>query len=1193
MSDFKEYYQRVINKDQTGFKLILGGTGLGKTSSAIKVIADESNTNRKFIYIANRLQLLNEFAEKLDKKNISYSHQKSNYEIVKSLQISEIENLQQSPVINSYTSYLIRQKKVFTRNTLTEAHKFIKDNQAFNKTEEGKEILRSKASEFMRFLKLIINTAYKVKTGKITDSQLSPNSYDNLLKDEIVQRIFPYIPFLHNLEEDRKQVLLITIQKAFQGVFDGQKTINLNKFKNTTGDNHFIILLDEFDFLETDLLDLIVNDIGVDFPFDFVARFYNRLNKYKLPHSRFLEKHREYREEIEDIINDVKLLSEKYSISYPEINHFICNDESLQNVAIFQTRNSISNKPVFLDENSDRSNTFSLKLDRENANIFILLNVINKATSRIVRIFKELEVKDPVLYKELLYHCFKDADNFKRIIRQTKQVPYRWVQTTTDDSKLYFNGFGLYEIHSLLYESDYEEVELRYFSIFSTPEKILFQLCKNNLVFGLSATANFRRYVKNFDTYWLESVLEDNYYKIDDVDLDVIRQLNQEKKSERSNSLLVNKVGDISSYPTNSLMYKINRWIEGMANNDVLNIFEKGEKKRHRANRVRHFFNTLSWMLNERKDKIKTDTHLLFYNSFRQIEAILENYKEVEDEDINELQVEGKGGDLLFKYYEVSLDAQPFIVILYNAEKAKEIQSTDKSLEEYFKLFWEEKPVILVTTFPSAGNGVNLQYYSSEDKYKDSKSEPDKDFQGIHLLDTPYYFFSPIKPNHQTIQEQNAIIKANIYRLSKLQKSDILSRGRFTSFLSNIRNSYLFNNFYRNTDDALLNQIAVFIQAIGRIERVWESMENQVICMTVEIYGLFESFLQHSDYQKAEPFFSHNLLQLFQAVDKDLIKQRVKLDISTDDINALNEKCRNNLKSMLADHEKLRKDVFKNDRSKAKEIRSQWENLRRLALEHAFYETDDEAPDSLLYESSAIFETEYYDYINKGIWINGDKEIAPHHLVNSTYKLWNLDAIYRIIREHKVVRGHFEHQHYQLGFKGKSKYFGPYFYQSILVGAIGEEVVKAVFHKHIPLNEDEIPDSLFEVADTKIEGKAWYIDSKNYSEYTVANFSISESDPLYHPKLNDSYFKKRALEKLQLIKATYPDEDCKLIYINVFGNDSPKRYLDGNFENVHNDFDKAEIIIIQGVINRTEKNEYCQDFESFFQHLKNQFSSDD
>src|SRR5258708_38890973 len=56
-SSYKGYYQRAIEAHNVGLKLVVGGTGLGKTYGAIETIA-ELPEGKKAVYVANRLELL-------------------------------------------------------------------------------------------------------------------------------------------------------------------------------------------------------------------------------------------------------------------------------------------------------------------------------------------------------------------------------------------------------------------------------------------------------------------------------------------------------------------------------------------------------------------------------------------------------------------------------------------------------------------------------------------------------------------------------------------------------------------------------------------------------------------------------------------------------------------------------------------------------------------------------------------------------------------------------------------------------------------------------------------------------------------------------------------------------------------------------------------------------------------------------
>src|SRR6266566_9068865 len=58
-----EYYHRTIQQHDPGLKLVLGGTGLGKTSAIKDVIGAPEYQQRKFIYCANRKQLIEEMAQ--------------------------------------------------------------------------------------------------------------------------------------------------------------------------------------------------------------------------------------------------------------------------------------------------------------------------------------------------------------------------------------------------------------------------------------------------------------------------------------------------------------------------------------------------------------------------------------------------------------------------------------------------------------------------------------------------------------------------------------------------------------------------------------------------------------------------------------------------------------------------------------------------------------------------------------------------------------------------------------------------------------------------------------------------------------------------------------------------------------------------------------------------------------------------
>lgn len=70
------YYGDAIRQETNGLKLVLDGTGLGKTSAIVDVVASV-RTDRKFIYCANRLQLLHEMGQRLRAREIACVRQQT------------------------------------------------------------------------------------------------------------------------------------------------------------------------------------------------------------------------------------------------------------------------------------------------------------------------------------------------------------------------------------------------------------------------------------------------------------------------------------------------------------------------------------------------------------------------------------------------------------------------------------------------------------------------------------------------------------------------------------------------------------------------------------------------------------------------------------------------------------------------------------------------------------------------------------------------------------------------------------------------------------------------------------------------------------------------------------------------------------------------------------------------------------
>lgn len=1188
-SFYTKYYQNVLG-NRSGFKLVLGGTGLGKTSGIIEVVKQNKEESKRFFYVANRLQLLSEMVADLKKENISYCLQERDEEIIKKIKQEEFDSLLCNTHIVKYADKFYKGNLNFVKQNYTLIQEFAKnENNSFILNNDISGFVNEKVRSVFSFFKNIIKKASMEK---------NPRAYTELIQNSTIKVLFPYLDFVNNPSE--KRVFIVSLQKAFYGFFDGKQVINLYKIKNNEEkDETNIIFLDEFDFLENDLLTQICKDTAIEQPFSFLEYFYTVLTKYKLSREHFLANHPDIRKELDNITKGIKTLTQKYDIPFPHINHFLCDEPKLKGTSIFQTRYSISNFPIYLNHHRKNSNkktinAFYLEIASppNNPNAYVLLNVVNQSTSAIIRFFKELEFEYPKIYEDLTEHCFGNSDKFKRILKQVRQHPFSRIAVGTNESKMYYNGFGMYEVYDMGYATDSEEVELKYYSLFTTPESILLNLTQNNLVFGLSATAEVNRYVKNFDLDWLQNELGKSYYETTKDDIELIQQANQSKFERRNNQTTVQITEKIISPKAEEL---INSFVQTHQQE-----FETGKKQEFRKNRLINFFATLQWIAER---PALNNTNLLFFSSYKHILKLFENWKEPE----NKAYKIQKYISPLKNCFQIQFENKDFIVLFFDASQGKEIAQNGKEQHAYYGLFMLGLPVILITTYPSAGNGVNLYFYRDKEKIQKA------DFSNIHLLDAPYYFFNPIDEDDSE-QNQNEKIKANIYYLAKLEKNKIISERQFKTYLNNVRHIDSFNNFYLSTSDGMANRVSTYIQALGRIERVWDQMNPQNICLEKEVYNQLEDFSIKDDFCAAfmrnEPYFSQNVKSLFnQIIQNKFGREYNQRQAQWEGLRSINDRCIVEMRKLLAQLNLVRENKLPTQR--LIQIRKEWHNLREIALKQSFakYEevenekglkiTHETFEYKLLRKYACTFETDLYDRKERCFWIQKDSlNIVPQAIKpDSTFVKWSLDNVFLNVQNNAILRGYFDLNQFEQGFSGKGLYFTPYFYQCVLAGAIGEEAVKAVFfHEKIDITETDIPNELFELIDLKIQGKNWYIDAKNYSEQTIMHFQLEEDDYFFHPKLNENSFVERAKTKWKTIMNFHQNHDCKIIFINAFGNgDRPVTYYDESFMNVDNNFEKAKIIIVQSMLKsvksvRNDKN-YSADFQYFIDKLKKQINN--
>src|SRR5207248_10924655 len=138
--------------------------------------------------------------------------------------------------------------------------------------------------------------------------------YTRLMNHPVVEAFFTAIPFRRRPEV---RIMLVTLHKAYYGFFDGAQMRSLT---DLSADKRLGVFLDEFDFLEHDLVTLICRGPQITDPFAFMANFYRAMAHHKLPKADF-PLHPNIRKRIEKIVEIIDGVQGK-GLSYPTINQF-------------------------------------------------------------------------------------------------------------------------------------------------------------------------------------------------------------------------------------------------------------------------------------------------------------------------------------------------------------------------------------------------------------------------------------------------------------------------------------------------------------------------------------------------------------------------------------------------------------------------------------------------------------------------------------------------------------------------------------------------------------------------------------------------------------------------------------------------------------------------------------------------------
>ncbi|MBY0244630.1 MAG: hypothetical protein K2Q03_04150 [Sphingobacteriaceae bacterium] len=1184
--EYKDYYLRTIVKEKNGLKLVLGGTGLGKTHGmreAVKqYLKSDGEKKKQFIYITNRHNLITEQKKEFEKAGFKCCYLKSNKEIIldllKSKQIQEL--ISEFEEINFFKFDEVFKSKYKREAKFKRLIEGIEYKQHLLKAEKQKKSTLQKAIE--NELNLECDELYKLlRTQIVQVGQKNDTLYEKLKTNKFVWKLFPYIEFENNPDAN---ILLVTIQKVLMGFFDGKKDVKIASIENR------IVFLDEFDFLEQEILKTLCDEPSIINPLEFVRIFYEKFKHWSVADFwDSTEELKKIREQFNAVIEYLDKTTKEKGLNFPRVIDFRLEskpEESANPYMLFQTNEIITPKPFFLKE---KNNSWYIqnKKTSESVSPFHLFNILAIATNKILGVFHYFQ-KNQNLGSEIIQAIWNQKNdniggryenyiNENCLYHRTKKQSGREYKLYKDKSP-YEIGFRLVKLAKRTSSFDPNSAELGQVELSTSPEAVIAKLSDNNLVFALSATTDIPRMLKCFNIAWLEE--NTTFISLEKEDYEIIKARRDRKMNLRQTQVSLKIADNLSEeHPLGNV---INNLFKS-------GYFDKGNEHEKAATlryeRILRMFDTLYKCANGNKY-----SHLIFVSTFGEFKEIID-YKRNENSLLfSQLDKHvfdcTRYSDKVDKFFKATIDGKQCSILLINSDDAKELQENPEYLKKYRSCFEMKEKVFVITQYKSASNGINLPCYPKMGVFE-------KDFEGIHLLEKNHFWFD----NSKDFKDFKNNEKQALWYLWKLKDDGQFNLGQFNLCLKSRDNSKSYgidikkiNNLYKEkADEEVLNSLALFHQALGRIERRDEKIPEVDITLDKQVFDIFYQFLSSEKFKdlvkKREDITSALILNVHQAVIEEAKRLNIKAELNAQktfaDKNMLSKEL---VAEMLNEINKVREGVY--DEAVSNEIKTAWTDLREALLRHDFNKQInlDIIGKTIYIKRDFAFETKYINR-NKELHIDTDKfKVYKEKAPNRKLSTWNLDLAYKIISKHSLLKKLFEKNGYKTTFDIKPNTINhiltPYIYQAILLGAIGEQAISFLIeNKGITLeNFDQLENSLFEIADAKVKDLPIYFDFKNFGQNTLDKFSFLSNNINFDTELNSKEFAEKIKGKYDLLKNK--NSNSILYVLNLFSDQKRNPdFFDENMKRVTYEKDSC-IRIIPSVLNPDNIEKFSVDFEA-------------
>lgn len=647
-----------------------------------------------------------------------------------------------------------------------------------------------------------------------------------------------------------------------------------------------------------------------------------------------------------------------------------------------------------------------------------------------------------------------------------------------------------------------------------SPESLLVHSAKNNLIIGISATAENQSKISNFDLKLISDNLGDKFHFMTEEEKEKMSDYFRERQRyiKENINTEIKPIGKIENNPELCLFLNNSSIYQNLAGSDN-NSYKKIQF-----------------------EKLLNACIEFMYKPTGRIMLALST--PLHDSEVTKLlkQVLHKLSPALAE------------MIRFFPDNEHDNDKEFKANAEFFRKHYgkvgnylnknEKYRAIIITSYNTVGAGANLQHknaflldlknYINIDKkarpFKGIKTRYDYDIDTLFLAEMTNLLTSKVEEdNDLKIDESKGDEKMSnqlktLFYLNKLYYGGQYSRNEYRDSIKNVKKSNIIDlaKNYKKTNDYKYNVLSIIKQSIGRLERT--SIKNIQQSIYIDENLVVKLSGCNFEYEEYDPV-SYTLLIDFLNNKKSEINKLKPVKIAGN--NAEYFKFKNFKENLL-------NKAYSNE-----SYRRKWYLLRDFALRYGLFVTEEEKIECVKVFGIDFFielkkETNSYDYNYTGenFWVDENSE---RYTINE--KTLKLD----ILKKNRDIVEFFEKNNYTLDFR-KNKFTLPANYiNDIYKGSIGEICCYWLFKEYF---EVEFSDAIrldgcfFEKAD-------YFIFNKQRIGIDAKNFELLINKPRYNKKVIDKIEQKlnkdekERLDKIMIINTFLNDEKLSVKYGNI------------------------------------------------------------